>query len=326
MDFTEDDCWVLTTGEAGMRSQAVGLAQATGVRFREKQIHLRAPWSWLPGHRCPWPLIGLSKEYDRLGPPWPRLLITCGRRSTAASIAIRKKSGGRTKTVHIQDPQIPPTAFDLIIPMRHDGLTGANVFPVETALHRVSPEQLSQNRERWHDRLKPDDDPLMGVILGGANRRYRFTDAIVADLVRLIEQGIEKNMRIAVTTSRRTEPFVPAALSRRFAGEPRFVMWNGTGDNPYLGLLALADRLIVTCESVSMISESLATGQPVHILRLEGKGRRHELFLDNLGRRGLIVFAPRGNIDWNWAGAPPVNETPRAAAEVMRLFETSAGN
>ena len=324
MNGSGNDCWVLTTGEAGFRSQAIGLAEAIGLDFREKQIQLRAPWAYLPGHLCPWVLAGLGSGSDPISPPWPRLLITCGRRPTALSIAIRKRSAGKTKTVHIQHPKVPRKAFDLIIPMRHDGLIGANVFPVETALHRISAQELSKNRKIWHDRLNPEGAPLLGIVLGGSNRRYRFTDGAVDELVRLIERGLEQDMKVVVTPSRRTEPFVPDALSQTFSGERRFSLWDGTGDNPYIGLLALADRLIVTCESVSMISEALATGRPVHILRLEGKGRRHEKFLDNIVQRNLISFTRRGEIDWSWAGTPPVNETPAAAAQVMRILECSA--
>ena len=93
---SQNRCWVLTTGETGMRSQVIGLAEATGLPFHEKQIRLRAPWSWLPGHLCPFALSGLDRAHDRLDPPWPRILISCGRRSTAASIAVRRASRGHT--------------------------------------------------------------------------------------------------------------------------------------------------------------------------------------------------------------------------------------
>ena len=324
MNGSGDDCWVLTTGEAGFRSQAIGLAEATGLDFKEKQIRLRAPWSYLPGHLCPWALAGLDSGSDRIAPPWPRLLITCGRRPTALAMAIKKRSAGKTKTVHVQHPKVPSGAFDLIIPMRHDDLAGVNVYPVDTALHSISAEKLSQNRQIWRDRLNPESAPLLGIVLGGSNRRYRFTSGAVDDLIQLIRRGLEQDMQVAVTPSRRTEPFVPGILSQTFADERRFSLWNGTGDNPYIGLLALADRLVVTCESVSMISEALATGRPVHIFRLEGKGRRHEKFLSNIVQRNLVSFARGSEIDWTWTGTSPVNETPAAAAQVMRLLEDSA--
>ena len=94
--------WAVTTGEAGMRAQALGLAEALGHPFEERRIALRRPWRWLPGHLCPFPLMGLDAAHDILAPPWPDILITCGRRSTAVSIAIRKRSRGNTGVQQIK--------------------------------------------------------------------------------------------------------------------------------------------------------------------------------------------------------------------------------
>ncbi len=318
----EAECWVLTTGETGMRSQVIGLAEATGLSYAEKRIRLRAPWSWLPGHLCPFPLAGLDPAHDLLQPPWPRLLISCGRRSTAASIAVRKRSRGATMTVHIQDPQASPAAFDLVIPMRHDGLTGPNVFPVDTALHHISAGALAAGRQAWQERLKPDDRRLLGVVLGGANRHYRFDADTIAGLAALIRDARTRNWSVVVTPSRRTEPAVTAALADEFGGQDGFTIWDGSGDNPYTGILALADRLIVTGESVSMVSEALATGNPVHVLQLAGRGRRHERFIANLADRKMVSLISGDELDWDWRGCPPVDSTPLAADQIRRMLES----
>jgi mitochondrial fission protein ELM1 len=321
---SKNECWVLTTGETGMRSQVIGLAEAIGLPFEEKQISLRAPWSWLPGHLCPLPLAGLDPAHDRLAPPWPRLLISCGRRSTAASIAVRRAARGRTMTVHIQDPQAPPSAFDLVIPMRHDGLEGENVFPVDTALHRMSPAALAQGEKDWRERLKPNDGKLLGIILGGANRHYRFSAETIARLTAIVRDAHDRGNSVIVTPSRRTEPAVTEALQREFGAQDWFTLWDGSGDNPYAGILALADRLVVTGESVSMVSEALATGHPVHVLPLQGHGRRHERFLANLCGRQMISPVENTSLDWLWAGCPPVDANPLAAGQIKdRLISAS---
>ncbi|HEX2256992.1 MAG TPA: mitochondrial fission ELM1 family protein [Afifellaceae bacterium] len=314
-------CWVLTTGEAGMRSQAVGLAEAVGLPFVEKRIRLKAPWSWLPGHLAPAALSGLDSSHDRLSPPWPRLVISCGRRSVAAAIAVRRASAGRTIGVHIQDPRVPARHFDLVVAMRHDGLAGDNVVSVDTALHRVSRDRLVAAGPEWRTRLKPGGAPLLGVLLGGRNRHYRWTPAILDRLAAVLRRAhSEQGMRVFVTPSRRTEPQIAAELAARFAGEPWFSIWDETDPNPYFGILSLADRLVVTGESVSMISECLATGSPVHVLPLAGRGRRHEAFLDGLVERRLASLAVADDLDWGWDGAAPVDATPVAAERVHRLL------
>lgn len=283
-------CWAMTTGEAGTRAQALGLAEALGVPFEEKIIGLRRPWSWLPGAWCPNPLAGLDPAKDALSPPWPDLLITCGRRSTAPSIAIRRASGGRTATVHIQNPQTRLDAFDLVFPMKHDGVTGPNAIPLATAIHRVTPEKLAAGAAEWRDRFAHLPRPLVGVILGGRNRSYRFTEDIARSLLdRLEALHAATGAGLAITPSRRTEPEIKA-LFAAWAQERGWTHFHsGEGDNPYFGILGLADALIVTGDSVSMLSEAVSTGRPVASVRLEGRSRRHELFLDGLEAAGAVV-------------------------------------
>src|SRR4051794_26623711 len=108
-----DVIWVLTTGKAGMRSQALGLAEAVGLAIEEKRIAVGAPWSWLPGGLLPMPLSALASTSDRLEPPWPRLVVACGRRSIDAALAVRRLSGGRTLAAYVQNPEWGLRKFDL---------------------------------------------------------------------------------------------------------------------------------------------------------------------------------------------------------------------
>ncbi|MBZ8134912.1 mitochondrial fission ELM1 family protein [Afifella sp. IM 167] len=313
-------CWVLTTGEAGMRSQAIGLAERLGVDFQEKAVTLRKPWSMLPGHLCPAPLAGLAPEGDRLERPFPELIISCGRRSTALSIGIRRASGGATKTVHIQNPQTPTKHFDLVIAMRHDAMSGDNVVSVDTALHRVTPEKLAEAAEAWRERLRGGAERLVGFVLGGPTKHYWMSEALLSRLETMIAKVHEiTGARIVVTPSRRTEARVTERLSAAFAGEPWYWQWDGSGENPYFGILALADRLVVTADSVSMVSEALATGRAINLLPMNGKSKRHDAFVDNLGRRGLVsVTGPEG-LDLFFTGSgEPVDATPEVAELVRR--------
>lgn len=284
--------WVLTTGEAGMRAQAVGLAEAIGSPFIEKRIALRAPWRWLPGHLCPFALRGLSPDGDDLAPPWPDLLITCGRRSTAASIAIRRASGGRTLTVHLQNPLTPVSAFDLVVAHPHDGITGDNVLLVETTIHRASRDTLAQAAERFAN-LRALPSPLLGVLLGGRTKHGGFSQADTARLVETLAAYRAAGGGLMVTASRRTEPHVLAALKARFGDDPAAFIWDGSGENPYFAILALADRLLVTADSTSMVSEALSAGKPVDLFFFAGLGRRHRLFAERLERLGYVGASDR---------------------------------
>ena len=299
----EKRVWALTSGEAGVVSQAVGLAESVGWPFILKTVHLRAPWSWLPGHLCPLALFGLR---ERLSPDWPDLLITCGRRSVAVSIAIRKASRGRTFTVHIQNPRVPTRLFDIVAPPRHDGLHGENVLSTRGALHRITAAKLRAAATVWRDRL---GCPKVAVLLGGNSRAHRFTPSRVEALV----DGLGRiDGSIVVTPSRRTTTNVVAVLKRRL---PRAWIWDGTGENPYLGMLALAEHIVVTEDSASMVSEAASTGKPVYVAAMDGGSARFDAFHGLLRIEGVTRPFDGTLASWSYE---PINDTPRIAAEIRR--------
>lgn len=307
--------WSVTTGEAGMRSQALGLAEALGLPFEERRIGLRRPWSWLPGHLCPFPLSGLDPAHDILAPPWPDVLITCGRRSTAVSIAIRRLSRGKTLTVHLQYPQTPLAVFDLVVAHPHDGIDGDNVLLVETALHRVTPDALREARVEFAPSFSGYPSPRLGVLLGGRTRKGGFRESDVATLLEGLDAHLDQGGSVLITPSRRTEPHVTAALQARYGADPRVFLWDGTGDNPYFGILAFSDRVLATADSVSMVSEAIGTGSPVDVFPLEGLGRRHKLLLDRLEELGHV-----GRFGAHEPGRhpPPLPNAAQLAAERIK--------
>ncbi|MFN2349323.1 MAG: mitochondrial fission ELM1 family protein [Thioalkalivibrio sp.] len=315
-------CWTLTTGEAGMTSQAIGLAEAVGLTFEHKTIGLRAPWRWLPGHLCPGVLHGLTPGSDPIEPPWPELLISCGRRSAAVSIAIRRLSGGRTLTVHIQDPQIPARYFDLVVPPRHDGLEGDNVIATRGALHRVTPEKLAEAAQAQSQRFAHLPRPLVAVLVGGSNRTCRLTPQVSTSIGKqLAALASNHGASIALTPSRRTGADNVEALREALQGVPHFI-WDGQGENPYFALLGLADHIVVTGDSVSMLSEAASTGKPVFVADLEGYSKRLLVFHHELRREGVTRPFPGPLERWDYE---PVNDTARVAECVRELLERRLG-
>lgn len=276
--------WALLLPEAGFRSQVLGLADAIGGELVEKNIDLRKPWSLLPASLCPFPLLGLDPISDPLAAPWPDIVVACGRRTIPLALAIKRASKGKTLAVYIQNPKSAAKHFDLVVSMRHDGLEGRNVLIADTAIHRVTPEKLALAQSEWHERFSNLKRPLIGVILGGKNRSFRFTMAIADSMIRQLTTLSRNNgASILITPSRRTEPQIIDRFKSFAATEPSYIrFWDGQGDNPYFGMLALSDALVVTEDSVSMISEAVASGKPVATVALEGTSKRHQAFIRNL--------------------------------------------
>jgi len=278
---------VVTDGKSGMESQCVGLAEALGLDPAIFRIALREPWrSLAPNLR-----FGLANAFvqNPFAPPWPDLLIATGRQSVPASLYIRKMSP-RTRRVQIQNPAVHPRNFDLVIAPIHDDLWGTNVIQTIGALHRATPERLAEESNAFLPRIAHLPRPRIGVLVGGASGAYRFgADDAGALASEVRDQALHLGASLMVTPSRRTGGNNTAILRNAVSDLPAF-FWDGTGGNPYFGILGCADVLLVTADSVNMITEACASGHPVYVYDLPGgrekSGRFHEgLYLRGYARR-----------------------------------------
>lgn len=306
-------CWTLTEGAAGMVSQVTGLAEAVGFPFEHRQTQLAFPFSrvW-PGLIPPVASVLKDKSLLRSNDP-PRLVISCGRQAVVASIALKRRLGDRVFTVHIQDPRVATKNFDLIVTPLHDGLVGPNVVQSLGAVHHITQARLRQAAERGPTaEMQSLRGPFVGVILGGPNRYYAYSDADIARLVDHLTRLVAKHgVSLAIVPSRRTPPAVLDRIDAAFG--PRHFVWRGQGENPYLAVLALASHLVVTCDSVSMVSEAAATRKPLYVAALDERrrARRFRTFHDSFANAG-ITRSFDGAIN-HWTYASP-DRTPLIAS------------
>ena len=300
---------VIAEPSAGLQTQALGLAEAAGLQPVIHVLRPRAPWRWMAARTWPAPLRAV-----RLPPLGDGVVIGAGGVAARVAAALRRPG---CAAVQVQHPRMDPARFDLIVVNRHDGLTGPNVIVTRTALHRATPARLAQARAEWEPKLAHLPRPLVAVLVGGSNGRYRFdvpvAEALGAGLAQMM-QGDQ--VGLALTPSRRTSPEALAAL--RAALEPLGAwVWDGHGENPYFGLLALADAIVVTEDSVSMVSEACATSAPVLLARLPGRSRRIALFNGLLAQDGRVRDF-QGRLDL-WPTAP-LDDTPEAGDALRRLL------
>ncbi len=307
----------MTPGEAGFESQGRGLAEALGLEPVFKRVRADWPWQRLPGRFWLNPLARLAEGSDRLDPPWPDVVISCGKIAAPLAAAIRRASGGRVKAAHIQNPLMKPQRFDVVVAPRHDRVSGDNVVSTIGAIHPVTPPKLAAAAPRWAPVFSDLPRPLVGVLVGGSNGRFVLDGPTMHDFAtRLAELARQHGAGLVVTPSRRTGKENEAALARALAGLPAFI-WDGKGENPYLGILALADVIVVTEDSVSMTSEALATGKPVYVVRLPGDSARLRRFQDDLIAEGYT--RPFTGALERWSYTPP-DDTARAAQLCRQRF------
>lgn len=276
-----------------MMAQVKALAHAIGVVPLMKQVTIKKPFALMPNvmlapiRSCIVPGL-IDAASDSLEGPYPGLVITCGRRAALVAMGIKAKSPA-TKVVHIQDPQCNPKYFDLVVAMQHDAATGTNVIKTRFALHSITPDVLAQARGEFEKTFSAFAAPRVAVLLGGSTNKYQLNaqgmQRVIDSLQTLL--GATK-CSLLITPSRRTGEANIRKLREVFAKETRVYIYDFASQNPYMGMLALADAIVATNDSVNMMSEAMATGKPLYLLPLMGhEGTKPAMFAESLMRDGI---------------------------------------
>jgi mitochondrial fission protein ELM1 len=265
--------WLIDAYRAGERGQVQALVDALGWPCETKHLAYRK-WVVLPHVLGQASLRGITPEAAAtLRPPWPDLVITSGVRNEPVCRWIRDQSGGRTRYVHVGRPWAVLDSFDLVITTpqyrvpRHP-----NVLQNLLTLHSVSPERLAAARAEWADHFAALPRPRIAVIAGGHSGPFTLGPKAATRLARQASAlARQSGGSLLVSTSSRTTEEAADALQAGIDVPNYFYRWvPGDPANPYFGILALADRLVVTGDSIAMLSEACATGRPVQIFDLGG--------------------------------------------------------
>jgi hypothetical protein len=306
--------WVLTDGKAGDENQCLAVAERLGLAADRRCVRPRPPFTWL----MPWGPIDPREAPQRagspIGPPWPDLVIASGRRAVPYLREVRRGSGGQSFTVYLKDPRTGPGTADLIWAPSYDPIRGPNVVSTLTSPHRISPERLTAARRDPDPRLAGLPGARVAVLVGGDSRHGRFAPAESRRLVEHLDSLAATGASLMITGSRRTPTPLAEELRALVARRGGF-FWDGTGENPYLPMLALAEAVVVTGDSVNMISEAVATGAPVLLFELAPRGARHQVLIAELTRLGA-VRPFQGKLER--FGYPPLDSTPVIAEAVAR--------
>ncbi|MFA5592432.1 MAG: mitochondrial fission ELM1 family protein [Micavibrio sp.] len=303
-------CWIVTEGMAGTENQCLGVAEALGVQPCIHRTSLRQPWKILS------PYIGLERSITFLPAfeaPWPDLVIASGRKSIAASRYIKRASKDKSFTVQIQDPRINPKYFDLVAVPEHDPARGENVIVTTAAPNRITDLNLARARNDFAPLFAMMPSPHIAVLLGGNSRTHTMSPF---GMQRLGAQLANLGGSLIITASRRTTEEQKNAFLRGLGGRAHWY-WDGTGANPYMGMLAWADYILVTADSVSMLSDAATTGKPVYMIPMDGNSSRFDKFHANMIGKG-IVRPFEGTLEhWSYEA---LRDSARIAAEILRLM------
>ncbi len=267
--------WAVASYRAGENSQIFGLVS----RLPFESVTKRMVYGPLA------PVFGIARmvtdsgidrrRSDALEGPWPDLIVSAGVKNEPICRWIRARSGGRTKLVFLGRTWARRTHFDLVVTTPQYRLPREpGVLHNLMTQHGVTPERINGAAHQWCVRYHQLPEPRIGVLLGGDSGPFVFgVQAAIRLGQTLNEMAGRRGGSVMITSSARTNPEAVAALEAALEVPHDVHRWRkGETENPYLGILALSDELVVTADSIAMLSEAAATGKLVHMFALRPAG------------------------------------------------------
>jgi uncharacterized protein len=311
--------WAISDGAAGNARQALALAQAIGSDPRIVTVELRNPWRALAPRFTVASRLALPSSLRwQFAPPWPDFAIGCGRQAALLTRMLRTWSGGRTFTAQILDPRVDPSLFDVIVAPQHDASTAPNAIVTTGALNSIDDVWLADAAKEFAN-LQQLPQPRTAILVGGPRQGLGLDAKWLDEMIARLQQWLAREHgSLLITISRRTPEEWTQRLRGAFHNGCAY-FWTGKRDgvNPYAGYLAYADRIVVTPDSVNMLSEACATGKPVFTLLPKTAQGKLVTFHARLKERGLVQELNAD--DSMFTPTDSLRETPVVAARIVEL-------
>lgn len=260
--------WVLTSRRAGDNAQVLALAEALGLPFEVKEFAYKR-FEFLPSVLLHTTLAGIDREQSSpLEAPWPDLVISANRRNEPIARWIKQQVPEKVRLVHVGRPWTGTDCFDLVVTTPQYRLpVRSNILHNKTPLHRVTRERLTREAQRWMGRLAHLPRPFIAVNIGGSSGPYCFDQRAAERLAREASALARAcGGSLLISTSARTPAVAIDTLEENITAPACLFRWTKDArDNPYFAFLGLADSVVVTGDSISMLAEACATRKPVHI-------------------------------------------------------------
>ena len=302
---------LLTEGLHGMISQVEGLAKALDLDYFHEKVELNGLWKLIPPKFTPVKRFVfkniIKRDFD--------LIISCGRKSVIPSIFLKKSNNYKIKNIHIQDPKVNFKNFDYIISPEHDDLKADNIISSKGAIHYLTSQEIDEKKNYLLERISKEKK-IITLILGGPTKYYEYSNRNLINIFsKISKQVLNNNFQVIVIPSNRT-PTRTIDLAKKFFNREHLIIDNVDKD-AYLSSLGIADYIIVTCDSSSMISEAALTGKPLYVAMIPPlkKDTRFQKFRKIFERMNIIrEFDDKLEV-WNYE---KLDETSRIAYELKK--------
>ena len=302
---------LLTEGMHGMISQVEGLAKALDIEFTHHRVELNNFWKMIPPSLTPISNFVFkqidAQDFD--------ILISCGRKSVIPSIYLKKNSKKKVFNIHIQDPKVSLNNFNIVIAPEHDGLNGKNVITSKGALHYLTLKEIKNNHDYLLNKIDKDKDYLL-LILGGPNKYYNYDHQNLINIFDKVKIILNKNNLKAIIIPSMRTPKKTIDLADEKMGKENLVI-KSVDKKAYLSGLSLANYIVVTCDSTSMISEAAMTGKPIYVADLPAKrqDQRFKKFRELFNKLNITKNLNEKLEIWNYKS---LDETSRIAELIKK--------
>ena len=300
---------LLTEGYHGMISQVEGLAKALNADFQHKIVRLNWLWNYIPPKLSPVSrLILKDGQYITENEKFD-LVISCGRKSVIPSIFFKKKNK-KVFTIHIQNPKVRFDNFDLIVVPEHDKLKGENIITSKGAIHYITRSEIEKAKPYLLNKIQ--NEKIVSLILGGPNKYYNFSNEELTNIFKEIKSSfISQGYKAIIIPSMRTPKRIIDLAINEFLTDGLVV--SSVDKQAYLSSLAIANSIVVTCDSTSMISETATSGKPIFVAHMQPKRNnyRFKKFYKLFRELGIIKNLGEKVENWTYNS---FNEAERIAA------------
>ena len=298
---------LLTQGMHGMISQVEGLAKALDIEFTHQKVELNSFWKMIPPKFTP-----ISQSvYKKIDLHDFDIIISCGRKSVIPSIHQKSISKKKVFNIHIQDPKVNLNNFDFIIAPKHDSLKGHNVITTKGAIHYLTENEIFKNKDYLHSFIKKDERKICTLILGGPTKYYDYSLNNMENIFSILNELLKRNnFQLVVIPSMRT-PKNSIEYAIKYFGKNHTIISN-VDKKAYLSALSISEKIVVTCDSSSMISEAALTGKPIYVANILTKknDKRFKMFRSLFRELNIIRNLGEEEENWNYQ---KLDETNRVA-------------
>ena len=304
---------LLTQGMHGMLSQVEGLAKALKFSFKHHKIKLKPLWNLIPPKFTPITENLLIEKFVCDS----KVIISCGRKSVIPSIALKKRFGKEIFNIHIQDPKVSFEHFDLIISPKHDNIKGDNIITTNGAIHYLTKKEISDNSK--YLKLEKEKKKIVAFIIGGPNKKYNYSEEQIHYTFNKVKTLFTPDkFKIIVIPSYRTPERVIKKAFNTFNFNHHVV--RTVDKKAYLSSFAMADYIVVTCDSTSMISEAAVTGKPVYVAMMNPNrsGKRFANFYKQFNDLGITRELNDSVDSWSYDKLDEVNRIAPIIKEKMK--------